>query len=292
MRAVGSDQPSAISNPLSTTSDSLTFAPSPIPNQQIPNPRSSSPRPGTDQQGWTTEAEPEVRASNISPRPLAGEGPGVRADDTSQHSPSAPMPNPISAPPFVDDPGDQPVDGNVLKTIQIILSGVARVQARFACGRNLIAQMLCGSNSAKITKLQLHKLSTHGLLKHLKQEEVLLLIEALIIEGCLRQVEQNQFRPVVELTDYGIEVMKGKTSFDRPLPVPAELLWKLQGERHREESHKGQGEKLAKTLYPSHYWTLRLLAAGFTVDECAAIRGLDRQVIIEHAKRGEQDPQE
>ncbi len=278
----------AVQGPGTSTADI-----SPRPLKAEPEMRASniSPRPGTAPQGWAIGAEPEARASKISPRPLAGEGPGVRADDTSRYSPSDQMPNPISEP-FVDDPGDQPVDGNVLKTIQIILSGVARVQARFACGRNLIAQMLCGSNSAKITKLQLHKLSTHGLLKHLKQDEVLLLIEALIIEGCLRQVDQNQFRPVVELTDYGVEVMKGKTSFDRPLPVPAELLWKLQGERHREESRKGQGEKLAKTLYPSHYWTLRLLAAGFTVDECAAIRGLDRKVIIEHAKRGEQDPQE
>ena len=38
---------------------------------------------------------------------------------------------------------------------------------------------------------------------------------------------------------------------------------------------------------PSHYWTQRLLAAGFTVDECAAIRGLTREVVLEHARLAE-----
>ncbi len=36
--------------------------------------------------------------------------------------------------------------------------------------------------------------------------------------------------------------------------------------------------------HPSHYWTRRLLSAGFTVDECAAIRGLSREIILEHAR--------
>ena len=36
--------------------------------------------------------------------------------------------------------------------------------------------------------------------------------------------------------------------------------------------------------HPSHYWTQRLLSAGFTVDECAAIRGSPREVVLEHAR--------
>jgi hypothetical protein len=36
---------------------------------------------------------------------------------------------------------------------------------------------------------------------------------------------------------------------------------------------------------PSHYWTWRLLAAGFAVDECAAIRGLERDTVLDHALR-------
>ena len=34
---------------------------------------------------------------------------------------------------------------------------------------------------------------------------------------------------------------------------------------------------------PSYFWTWRLLVAGFTSAECAAIRGLDCHVIVDHA---------
>ncbi len=36
---------------------------------------------------------------------------------------------------------------------------------------------------------------------------------------------------------------------------------------------------------PSHYWTWRLLTSGYTPDECAAIRGLDDEVVLDHALR-------
>ena len=40
-------------------------------------------------------------------------------------------------------------------------------------------------------------------------------------------------------------------------------------------------------LSSSSYWTRRLLSAGFTVDECMAIRGLPREVVLEHARQTE-----
>ena len=36
---------------------------------------------------------------------------------------------------------------------------------------------------------------------------------------------------------------------------------------------------------PSHYWTWRLLAAGFTPEECATIRSLSAEVVLDHALR-------
>jgi len=36
---------------------------------------------------------------------------------------------------------------------------------------------------------------------------------------------------------------------------------------------------------PSHYWTWRLLSAGFTAEECGSIRGIKREVIVDHAAR-------
>jgi ATP-dependent DNA helicase RecQ len=118
-----------------------------------------------------------------------------------------------------------------LEAVRMILSGVARTETRIACGKNLIAQMLCGSGNAKIKKLCFDKLSTFGLLKHLKQPEIVTLIDALISLGCLQQVEIEKYRPVVKLTDYGREVMKGKTPLQNHLPIPKNILHKIHGEK-------------------------------------------------------------
>ncbi|MGD0653487.1 MAG: RecQ family ATP-dependent DNA helicase [Thermoguttaceae bacterium] len=120
--------------------------------------------------------------------------------------------------------------GKSLEAVRMALSGVARTQARFACGKNVIAQMLCGSADAKVKKLGLDRLSTFGLLKHLKQPEVVMLIDALISLGCLHQEEIEKFRPVVKLTDFGSEVMKAKTQLQNLLPISAELFQKIHGD--------------------------------------------------------------
>jgi ATP-dependent DNA helicase RecQ len=292
-----------------------------------------------------------VRAdATVSPRPL-GEVPGVRADDKN-----SPRPLAGDCPKFrVSENGTVPfsdvgqhdaltltlsqrergpeIEEKVLEAIRMVLSGVARTKKRFSCGRNLIALMLCGSGSAKVKKLGLNKLSTFGLLKHLKQEEVGLMIDALVRLKCLQQVDVERNRPVIELTEYGSEVMRGKASLAGPFPVPAEVLWKLRwglkGEgardrgqgsefrvqdktaRRQGEGESGRREEAESTVLsrspdlpisqspnlplssppPSHYWTRRLLSAGFSVDECMAIRGLSREAVLEHARLAEREAQ-
>ena len=56
---------------------------------------------------------------------------------------------------------------------------------------------------AKMTKLRLNQLSTFGLLAHLKQTEVVTLIEALIAAGYLQQFDLDRFRPVVRIDGTG-----------------------------------------------------------------------------------------
>jgi ATP-dependent DNA helicase RecQ len=184
-------------------------------------------------------------------------------------------------------------DPQVLQVIRIVLSGVARVekQLRHLCGKNLIAQMLCGSSSAKMNRLGLSRLSTYGLLRHLKQAEVATLIDGLIASGHVEQVDVDRNRPVVRLTESGKELMQGRAGSDVELPVPPDLLSKLSpkaslsAEKDPVESpreaipHTPQAEG----VQPSHYWTWRLLSAGFTPEECMAIRGVSRQVVIDHA---------
>ncbi len=123
------------------------------------------------------------------------------------------------------------LNDEAVKAVRIALSGVARVQQRFRCGKTLIAQMLCGSKAAKITKLRLDQLSTFGLLEHLTQVEVAALLEALIATGHLAQVDLDQHRPVLELTTEGVELMKGQREFEGALPVSDEILAKIRGDQ-------------------------------------------------------------
>ena len=57
-------------------------------------------------------------------------------------------------------------DPKIIEAVRIVLSGVARIEKElsFGCGKNLIAQMLCGSGSSRMKELRLNKLSTFGLL--------------------------------------------------------------------------------------------------------------------------------
>ena len=123
---------------------------------------------------------------------------------------------------------EEAVEEGVIEAVRMVLSGVARSESRFACGKNLIAQMLCGSNSAKIKKLRLNQLSTFGLLWQLKQAEVVTLIDILIAIGCLEQEDIDRFRPVLKLTPLGGDVMRGKAELPAGLKLPGELRLKLR----------------------------------------------------------------
>ncbi len=297
------------------------------------------------------------------------------------------------------------VVGPVLDALRMVLSGVARV--RRGCGKQLLAQMLCGSKSQKVVRNRLDKLSTFGLLAHLTQPEVVKLTEALLRSKLLEETEIEPFRPVLQLTPLGSEVMSGRGTAGLVIVLPEYLWSKLNrdssgrpadaasGEqggglapadpavverlrKWREVTSRAQavpayvvmsnavldelararprdvesllgikgigpakvkqyGEALLGMLAdatsespaankipatsetpaaienpvaseipadevpvappaispetqledarPNHYWTWRLLAAGFTPEECAAIRGLAAEVVLDHALR-------
>ncbi len=102
--------------------------------------------------------------------------------------------------------------GALLIGVQVILSGVTRMHGRF--GKNLVAQMLCGSKNKKLQQWKLHRLSTYGLLTPLKQAEVVQVMDGLIQAGLLEQREIDQRRPTIHITEFGREVMLGR----KPLP--------------------------------------------------------------------------
>jgi ATP-dependent DNA helicase RecQ len=102
---------------------------------------------------------------------------------------------------------------------------VARARGRF--GKTVVAAMLSGSKSAKLARWNLDRLSTFGLLSHLTQSELLQIMDVLIDVGLLVQTEVNRFRPVVQLTDRGRQVMQGKVVLEVSLPLPGPLCCKL-----------------------------------------------------------------
>jgi ATP-dependent DNA helicase RecQ len=217
--------------------------------------------------------------------------------------PATPRPAKPPSPLQPATPQAAPVTPGLLKAVRIVLSGVARTQSPIRCGKNLIAQMLCGSASARMEKLGLNRLSTFGLLKGLTQPEVVALIDALIATGHVEQVtlEQGSFgtnRPVLQLTPAGTDVMKGKAELAGGLPIPQYLLVKLRDETpsrpaRRQEARadraSSESPEPARPAHPDHYWTWRLLAAGFRADECALTRNVDRPAILDHALRALED---
>lgn len=214
---------------------------------------------------------------------------GLQTDDDSAKPSSFGL---VTADKFA---AEEAIEDGVNETVRKVLSGVARAGSRIACGKNLIAQMLCGSNSAKIKKLRLDQLTTFGLLRQLKQAEVATLIEILIAVGCLEQEDIDRFRPVLKLTPLGGDVMRGNAELSAGLRLPSELRLKLRWPAAKDvlrpkvvENVAEIDQDLAKertpipVSRPPYYWTWRLLSQGFSSEECLAIRGITREVLLDH----------
>jgi ATP-dependent DNA helicase RecQ len=207
-----------------------------------------------------------------------------------------------------------------LEAVRISLSGVARTHGRF--GKLLIAKMLGGSRAAQVKKFRLDQLSTFGLLDDLRQTEVVELLDAMIQARLISQQEVQRHRPTIQITDFGMKVMRGDHSVSK-LPISPELLQKLNKRLRATSASQPKAAKesvvesddtdlerqetpdetirtdeaSAETTTPhkptnvpagpkpTHYWTWRLLAERYTLEDCAAIRGLDEETIISHLSR-------
>ncbi|MDA7979363.1 MAG: RecQ family ATP-dependent DNA helicase [Pirellulales bacterium] len=113
--------------------------------------------------------------------------------------------------------------------VRIALSGVARTKGRF--GRTVVAQMLCGSTAAKMTKFRLTSLSTYGRLGFLRQEQVADLLDDLVDAGLVEQVDVDKHRPVVRLSVAGSETMRGERTLPTSLALNPQVLMALRMNR-------------------------------------------------------------
>jgi ATP-dependent DNA helicase RecQ len=92
---------------------------------------------------------------------------------------------------------------------------VARLKGRY--GKGAVTAVLRGSTSKRVLDNHLDKLSTYGLLCHMTQEDTTAYVKALIQAGCI-SVQQGAY-PTVTLTDFGREVMLGRSEVLLELPL-------------------------------------------------------------------------
>ncbi|MCI0362045.1 MAG: helix-turn-helix domain-containing protein, partial [Planctomycetaceae bacterium] len=227
----------------------------------------------------------------------------------------------------------------VTEAVKMVLAGVARMCQRGQYGKRLLAGMLIGSTAAKITKLRLDRLSTYALLKQLTEDEATEIIDTLLRMRLLQQVEVDRFKPVMQLTERGEQVMKGQAPLAERLQLSDGVLAKLCGtptpakappSPRKKESAAPRAASVieerdfdpfaevyaeadepradsrtpasqtgpTKAVHPGsnhvaspHYWTWRVLAAGFSADECRHIRGLDPDTLFDHVLRAAREGQ-
>ena len=120
----------------------------------------------------------------------------------------------------------RPIDTDAGREVVLkALSGVARAQGRF--GKTVVAQMLTGSGSEKMTRWGLAKLSTFGILGSFRQPEVSQLLDALTSSGLVQAEDVDRFRPIIALSAEGRRLCKAPDGDWPSIPLPEDLYLKV-----------------------------------------------------------------
>lgn len=145
--------------------------------------------------------------------------------------------------------------------VRKILAGAARMKGRF--GKNLLAATLRGSAAKNVLHAHLNELSTYGLLKDMRQDDILHYIDALCAANCLR-VSRGEY-PTISITDFGERVMREQERIELALPEDGEL--------------KDEDDGL---LPQTALQTYNLFRNGHSVEEIARQRSLVTNTIEGH----------
>jgi len=98
--------------------------------------------------------------------------------------------------------------------VRKILAGATRMRGRF--GKTVLAATLRGSAAKNVMQAHLNELSTYGLLKDMRQDDILIYVDALIRARCLR-VSPGEY-PTVSITELGDRVMREQEPIELALP--------------------------------------------------------------------------
>ena len=110
--------------------------------------------------------------------------------------------------------------------VRKLLSAIARLKGQF--GAATVAECLAGSENDRMLKWRLYDLTVYGLLKEYQVKQIVAMLHRLMESGLARQRDPDgvKFRPVVELTATGVEVMRGT---QKPPPTLADLMPRSRG---------------------------------------------------------------
>jgi ATP-dependent DNA helicase RecQ len=145
--------------------------------------------------------------------------------------------------------------------VRKILACAARMKGRF--GKNLLAATLRGSAAKNLMQAHLNELSTYGLLKDMRQDDILVYIDALCAANCLR-VSRGEY-PTISITEFGARVMREEELIELALPESGEFNDEDDG-----------------LLPQTALQTYNLFRSGHSVEEIASQRNLVTNTIEGH----------
>jgi len=98
--------------------------------------------------------------------------------------------------------------------VRKILACAARMKGRF--GKTILANTLRGSAAKAVMQAHLNELSTYGILKDMRQDDLITYIDALVTARCLRLSAGTY--PTVSITNLGERVMREQEQIELSLP--------------------------------------------------------------------------
>ncbi|HEY3041513.1 MAG TPA: RecQ family ATP-dependent DNA helicase [Pyrinomonadaceae bacterium] len=148
-----------------------------------------------------------------------------------------------------------------LLCVRKILACALRMKGRF--GKNILAATLRGSAAKNVMKAHLNELSTYGLLKDMRRDDIMLYIEALCVARCLR-VSPGEY-PTISITELGERVMREQERIELGLASDGAL-------------NQEKERLLPHTALQTH----ALFRNGNSLEEIAAQRNLVKNTVETH----------
>ncbi len=102
--------------------------------------------------------------------------------------------------------------------VRKILACATRMKGRF--GKTMLAATLRGSAAKNVMQAHLNELSTYGLLKDMRQDDILLYVDAIVAARGL-EISPGEY-PTVAITDFGNRVMREQERIELALPEIAD----------------------------------------------------------------------